>query len=57
MPTDPPRPISWTASEIIAERIVQRLYQPPPRGMSWREYAKHEIALALRAANRPGRAT
>jgi hypothetical protein len=46
----PLRPISHTASEIIAERIVTRLYRQPPKGTSWRNYAKHEIAKALRAA-------
>ena len=52
---NPLRPISHTASEMIAERIVARLYKLPPRGMSWRDYAKHEIAMALRAAaQRPG---
>jgi hypothetical protein len=53
---NPLRPISQTASEIIAGRIVARLYRQPPKGMSWRDYAVHEIALALRAAaQRPGR--
>jgi hypothetical protein len=57
MRTDPLRPISHTASEIIAGRIVARLYRQPPKGMSWREFAIHEIAAALRAAAaRPGRA-
>lgn len=56
MRANPLRPISHTASEIIAARIVARLYRQPPKGMSWRDYAKHEIALALRAAaQRPGR--
>jgi hypothetical protein len=50
------RPISHTASEIVAERIVARLYRLPPKGMSWRQYAIHEIAMALRAAaQRPER--
>jgi hypothetical protein len=58
MPANPLRPISWTASEIIASRIVARLYRQPPKGMSWRDYAIQEIALALRAAAaaRPGKA-
>ena len=52
----PTRPISFTASEIIARRVVKRLYKPPPKAMSWRDYAIQEIALALRAAAaRPGR--
>jgi hypothetical protein len=56
MRSGPLRPISHTASEIVAERIVARLYRLPPKGMSWRQYAIHEIALALRAAaQRPGR--
>jgi hypothetical protein len=46
----PLRPISHTASEMIAERIVARLYRQPPKGMSWRDFAIYEIALALRAA-------
>jgi hypothetical protein len=45
----PLRPISFTASELVAERVVARLYKLPPKGMSWRDYARHEIALALRA--------
>jgi hypothetical protein len=49
MGSNPLRPISWTA-EIVAERIVRRLYLPPPKAMSWRDYAIREIALALRAA-------
>jgi hypothetical protein len=53
---NPLRPISQTASEIVAGSIVARLYRQPPKGMSWRDYAVHEIALALRAAaQRPGR--
>jgi len=47
---NPFRPISHTASEMIAERIVARLYRLPPKGMSWRQYAIHEIALAISAA-------
>jgi hypothetical protein len=47
---NPLRPISHTASEIIAGRIVARLYRQPPKGMSWRQFAIHEIPLALRAA-------
>jgi hypothetical protein len=50
MRSGPLRPISHTASEIVAERVVQRICKLPPRGMSWRDFAKHEIALALRAA-------
>jgi hypothetical protein len=50
MRSNPFRPISCTASEMIAERIVRRLYLPPPKAMSWRDYAIREIALALRAA-------
>jgi hypothetical protein len=50
MRANPLRPISHTASEIIAERVVARLYRLPPRGMSWRQYAIHEIALAISAA-------
>jgi hypothetical protein len=46
----PLRPISHTASEIIAGRVVARLYRQPPKGMSWRDFAIYEIALALRAA-------
>jgi hypothetical protein len=53
---NPLRPISHTASKIIAERIVARLYRLPPKGMSWRQYAIHEIALAINAAaQRPRR--
>jgi hypothetical protein len=52
----PLRPISFTASELIARQVVDRLYRQPPRGMNWRDHAIHEIALALRAAaQRPGR--
>jgi hypothetical protein len=52
------RPISQTASEVLARRIVERLYKPPPKAMSWRDYAIREIALALRAAAaRPRRET
>jgi hypothetical protein len=47
---NPLRPISYTASELVAEQVVARLYRLPPKGMSWRQYAIHEIALALRAA-------
>jgi hypothetical protein len=50
MRSNPLRPISHTASELIAERVVARLYKLPPKGMSWRDYAKHEIALAISAA-------
>jgi hypothetical protein len=52
----PLRPISFTASEILAKQVVDRLYRLPPRGMTWRDHAIYEIALALRAAAaRPGR--
>jgi hypothetical protein len=52
----PLRPISFTASEIIARRIVDRLCQTPPYGLPWRDYAIREIARALSAAApRPGR--
>jgi hypothetical protein len=56
MRSGPLRPISHTASEMVAERIVARLYRLPPKGISWRQFAIHEIAMALRAAaQRPGR--
>jgi hypothetical protein len=45
----PLRPISWTASEIMARQIVKRLCQQPPRGMSWKEFAVREIARNLNA--------
>jgi hypothetical protein len=52
----PLRPISFTASEIVAEKVVARLYRLPPKGMSWRDYAKTETAAAIRAAaQRPER--
>jgi hypothetical protein len=52
----PLRPISFTASELVAERVVARLYRLPPKGMSWRQYAIHEVALAISAAaQRPRR--
>jgi hypothetical protein len=52
----PLRPISFTASEILARQVVDKLYRLPPRGMSWREHATHEIALAISAAaQRPRR--
>jgi hypothetical protein len=55
-PLGPLRPISFTASELVAEKIVARLYRLPPNGMSWRQHAINEIAAALRAAAaRPGR--
>jgi hypothetical protein len=31
------RPISFTASELAAERVVAPLYRLPPKGMSWQE--------------------
>jgi hypothetical protein len=37
MRSNPLRPISHTASELIAERVVARLSKLPPNGMSWRE--------------------
>jgi hypothetical protein len=46
----PLRPISFTASEIVARRVVERLCQQPPFGMSWKDYAVREIARALTAA-------
>jgi hypothetical protein len=46
----PLRPISFTASEIVARRVVERLCQQPPFGMSWKDYAMREIARALAAA-------
>jgi len=50
-PLGPLRPISFTASEIIARRIVQRLCQEPPYGLSWKEFAAKEIARAIAAAS------
>jgi hypothetical protein len=49
-PPNPLRPISWTASELIAKRLVTRLCQPPPHGLTWRAFAEREIARALAAA-------
>jgi hypothetical protein len=46
----PLRPISFTASEIIARRIVTRLCQQPPYGLTWKAFAEREIARALAAA-------
>jgi hypothetical protein len=45
----PLRPISWTASEIMARQIVKRLFQQPPRGLSWKDFAVREIARNLNA--------
>jgi hypothetical protein len=45
----PLRPISFTASEILAREIVKRLCQQPPRGLSWKEFAVREIARNLNA--------
>jgi hypothetical protein len=45
----PLRPISWTASELLARRIVTRLCQQPPRGLAWKEFAVREIARNLNA--------
>jgi hypothetical protein len=45
----PLRPISFTASEIMAREIVKRLCQQPPRGLSWKEFAVREIARNLKA--------
>jgi hypothetical protein len=53
-PANPMRPISWTTSETIAKRLVERLCQSPPFGMSWRDFAEREIARAITAAS-PGR--
>jgi hypothetical protein len=54
MPTSqrlgPLRPISFTASEILARRIVERLCQQPPYGLAWKAFAEREIARALAAA-------
>jgi hypothetical protein len=50
LPPNPLRPISFTASETIARRIVERLHQRPPFELSWTEYAVQEIARALAAA-------
>jgi hypothetical protein len=46
----PLRPISFTASEIVARRVVERLCQQPPYGLSWKDFAEREIARALAAA-------
>jgi hypothetical protein len=43
------RPISWTASELLARRILTRLCQQPPWGLSWKEFAEREIARNLSA--------
>jgi hypothetical protein len=48
-PLGPLRPISFTASEIIARRIVTRLCQQPPYGLTWKAFAEREIARALAA--------
>jgi hypothetical protein len=45
----PLRPISFTASEMVAREIVKRLCQQPPRGLSWKEFAVREIARNLNA--------
>jgi hypothetical protein len=47
----PLRPISFTASEIIARRIVQRLCQEPPYGLTWKQFAEKEIARVIAAAS------
>jgi hypothetical protein len=49
----PFRPISFTASEITARRIVERLCQEPPCGLAWKDYAVWEIARAIAAAAPP----
>jgi hypothetical protein len=49
-PANPMRPISFTASEIIAQRIVARLCQQPPYDLTWKAFAEREIARALAAA-------
>jgi hypothetical protein len=46
----PLRPISFTASEILARRIVTRLCQQPPYGLTWKAFAEREISRALAAA-------
>jgi hypothetical protein len=43
----PLRPISYTASEIMARQIVDRLCQQPPYGLSWKEFAVREISRTL----------
>jgi hypothetical protein len=48
----PLRPISYTASEIMARRIVDRLCQQPPYGLSWKEFVVREIARTLAALGR-----
>ena len=53
-PANPLRPISFTASEIIARRIVARLCQQPPYGLTWKAFAEREIARALAAATQQG---
>jgi hypothetical protein len=54
MPTNPHlgplRPISFTASEILARRIVTKLCQQPPYGLTWKAFAEREISRALAAA-------
>jgi len=44
-----PRPLSVTANEAAAPRIVDRLCRRPPYGQAWREYAIREISGALAA--------
>jgi hypothetical protein len=41
--------VSFTASEVLAKRIVDRLCRRPPYGQSWREFAVREISRALTA--------
>jgi hypothetical protein len=43
------RPISMTANESLARRIVDRLCRRPPYGQAWREFAVREISSALTA--------
>jgi hypothetical protein len=46
----PLRPISFTASELIARRLVDQLCQQPPYGLTWKAFAEREIARAPAAA-------
>jgi hypothetical protein len=39
--------ISYTANEVIARQIVDRLCRKPPYGQCWRDYAIREISFAL----------
>jgi hypothetical protein len=42
--------ISFTANEIAAREIVDRLCRRPPYGQSWRAFAIKEISYALATA-------